>query len=404
METVTVRIGADWDSEKCVVVILEEGKRPRRATVKRDPTSVASLMAKFAGQEVLVGIEAGDDFWRQLWESGGAKVFVFDGKKSHRFSESLRSSGACDDKHSASDLLAMLQSTAHRAACNVVQSPRARAFRRLLECHERASIEVTRCSNQLRAELRQFRPEIIAFLGKLSSAWLLRLIMTAPTARAWSELTPEQQQGLLNGSSKAKRPALLEALAQNWGAIAPEMESSMRACLYHTAHALQQARERLKALKDEIAKHVDADPVASMVKQCNGMGPLLSAAITIAVEQNGPQDRDAAAKRLGLAPVTRRSGTLGDTAPLVMMRRSRSSLMGKFGHFIAIQVIAHCQWAKAAHAYNRAHGKSCFHSYRCIARSFLRVLTAMLRDNTSFDEQRYVAALKSNGVPWAMAL
>lgn len=400
----SILIGADWDKEKCVLAVLEEGKRVRHAKVQRTPHSVMAFLAAFAGQLVRVALESGDAFWATLWRQAGAEVLVFDGKKSHRFGQSLKSSGASDDRHSAADLLAMLQSQAHVAACNPTQSPQAKGLSCLLEWDNSLTEETTRRRNQLTADLRQFYPSFAAVVGPLSAAWVLRLLIAAPTATAWNKLSAKRQDKLLGGSSKEKRPSYKQALSDDWGAVAAEMEAAVRIRIRHTAKLLQNAEKAQAETRKELDAQAQVHPVAKVLRGINGIGPVLSAGISVALDQSDGTDRDAAAKKLGVAPVTRRSGTLGDKAPLVTMRRSSTELMRRLGHYIAVQLVRLQPWAKAAFSYYRAHGKSSFGSYRVISRSFLRVILALLRDGSEFDEKRYVAALKTHGVPWAMAL
>ena len=78
--------------------------------------------------------------------------------------------------------------------------------------------------------------------------------------------------------------------------------------------------------------------------------------------------------------------------------------MRKVGYLIAVQLVGRHAWAKAQFAHYRAKGINSAGAYRRIGRSFSRVLTALVRDNAAFDEARYVAALKQNGVPWAAAM
>ena len=51
----------------------------------------------------------------------------------------------------------------------------------------------------------------------------------------------------------------------------------------------------------------------------------------------------------------------------------------------------------------RQHGQNAAHAYRRIARSLLRILTAMARDGKPDDDARYLRALQAKGVPWAAA-
>lgn len=401
----TVLVGADWDRDKCVVELLVDGKRVSAANVRRKPESVNAFIARFPKQTVRVAIEAGDASWPAMWQRAGAEVVVFDCKKSRRFGESLNSGGSSDDRHSAKDLLAMLLSEAHCQASNGELSPKAKALSRLMGLREHCSNETVRHRNRLRAELRQYHPAVEQMLSSLKTAWILRLLSVAPTAKAWNELSEAEQLRLLKGSSQAKREQYFKTFGEDWGVVPEELEEAARTAIRVTVSVLQAALSACAEAEKQLERHVEDHPTASTIGSIKGLGTVLSAGIAVALDQDSDSSgRDAAAKRLGVAPVTCRSGTFGDKAPLVKIRRSTNQLMRKLGHFIAVQLVANYAWAKAAYSYHRAHGKSGFASYRCITRSFLRVIVALLRDGVEFDEYRYVKALKSHGVPWAKAL
>ena len=86
------------------------------------------------------------------------------------------------------------------------------------------------------------------------------------------------------------------------------------------------------------------------------------------------------------------------------MRRAGKPVLHSVPYILGLQLSMRHRWAKAAYAHYRARGKTAAAAFRCITRSFLRVAQAMQRDGLAFDEERYITALKSKGVEWAMAL
>jgi len=86
------------------------------------------------------------------------------------------------------------------------------------------------------------------------------------------------------------------------------------------------------------------------------------------------------------------------------MRRTASSRGRATAYLLGRLASQQLGWAKARYAHDMANGKNAARSYRNIARSLLRILTAMLRTGEPYDDARYVAALKANGVEWAMDL
>jgi hypothetical protein len=61
-------------------------------------------------------------------------------------------------------------------------------------------------------------------------------------------------------------------------------------------------------------------------------------------------------------------------------------------------------WAQAMYEDGRRRGQRAAAIYRKIARSMLRILHAVLRDQSEYDPQRYLKTLQQKGVPWAPSL
>ena len=396
-------IGADWDSAKCVVAYEDSEGRVRRAKVKRHPAAVAEFLEPFGKQQVTVGIEDGDRLWQRLWKNAGAKVFVFDGKKARRFSESLRSSGARDDKRAAKDLLEMVKSKRHREHAN---APRRAHSASLLQMDvEIATKKVVEHEGRLVALLKQYHPALVIALQKrMRNEYALRIIELCPTAVSFKKLgkTAREEVAALTRSSRTAH--LLEAAYEDWGAILTKEEPSVARLLRAEVGSLRHALLRKRAANEALSKAAETSPLRPLVGDMKGVGPYTLAALTIAADDSDGTRRDGIAVLLGAAPVTRRSGQLGDASPSVAMRRACSSTLKKSAHILGMQLVKHYRFARAQYDDLRARGKRAAGAFRRIVRSFSRVLHALIRDGKAFDEDVYIAALKRRGVTWAQAL
>lgn len=397
-------IGADWDSQKCVVVYESAGKL-RNGKVARNPAAVRKFVLGQAGQ-VVVGIESGDRLWQVLWRRAGAEVHVFDGKKARHFSQSLCSSGARDDKRSATDLLSMVQSQAHRAVANDELPVALRGAKRILQTCDEASQEVVRCESRLASHLRQVHPAFHALVSSLQSKWVLRSLQAGPTPQAWSELSEDTQDDALKGTARKQRGDFTQALADDWGAIETEEEPGVRLRIRFLVQALQDAIARHKAASKALVQATEQNSAAQAAREFDGIGPHLSASIAIAIgDPSGRhRQRDRLAVQLGSAPVTDRSGERGDAKPRVTMRRSAAKSLRKSGHLIGFQLSGRYRWAQAQYRYHVDRGRSSAAAYRRVVRSFSRILNALIRDDAVFDEDLYINVLKAKGIPWAAAL
>ena len=398
----TVWVGADWDIEKCVVEVEREGET-WRSKVARTPEAVGRWVAGLGQGQIVVGIEAGDPLWVGLWERAGAEVFVFDAKKAKNFARSLSSSNASDDKRSAETLRLQVQSPAHRRKANRSTPTELRGSQRLLSVHDVVSDEITRHTNRLNSLLRQVHPALRNALGKLDRVGVVRLLGMAPTPRAWEELTSEDRAVALKGFHSKRRAQVVVAMADDWAHMSVDEDAAARLQVRQIVAVLQVLLRQRKEADEALEESVPENPVASIAVQIDGLGSYLSTGAAVALGGSSGQ-RDRMARRTALAPVTARSGTRGDASPRVFMRRSSSTNLRKIGYLIAAQLVSRHAWAKAQFAHYKAKGINSPGAFRRVGRSFGRVLEALVRDDVPFDEHRYVQALKSKGVTWAMEL
>jgi hypothetical protein len=330
-------------------------------------------------------------------------VFVFDGKKARRFSESLRSSGARDDKRAAKDLLEMVKSKHHREHAN---APRRTHDASLLQMDvEIATKKVVEHEGRLVSLLKQYHPALVIALQKrMRNEYALRIIELCPTAVSFKKLgkTAREEVAALTQSSRTAH--LLETAREDWGAILTKEEPGVARLLRAEVGSLRHALLRKRAANEALAEAAEKSPLRPLVGDMKGVGPYTLAALTVAAEDGAGSGRDGIAVLLGAAPVTRRSGQIGDASPSVAMRRACSSTLKKSAHILGMQLVKHYRFARAQYDDLRARGKRAAGAFRRIVRSFSRVLHALIRDGKAFDEDVYIAALKKRGVTWAQAL
>jgi hypothetical protein len=418
-----VRIGADWDKDKCVVAWQHKGK-VLSEKVQRNLESVeafARRITREAGVEggkptIELAIEAGDRYWVTLWSQVAGEVFIFDGKKTRRFLESVVSSGASDDKRSAAVLRDMLESPVHRRAANQQLPPDLQSLMMVLTARKAAAEASNAAGNRLYATLRDYRPSLAR---TTFSAPFLDLLEEVPTAAAWNALKADAQDKLLKSSRLRGRAGLASKLGADTIAVKPELEVAVRSVIMGDlvqVRATAQALKQLEATLKGLLKQHKATAVLSEVK---GLGPVLQAGLVVvlgmeeramqAAEQSGHAAakaavRDTAVKHFGAAPVTKRSGTKGDAAPQVSMRKAGNPDLRALSYILGLQLCMNHAWAKAAYAWHKARGKNAATIFRILSRSFIRVLMACVRNKKAFNEAHYIERLQAHGIPWALAM
>jgi len=398
-------VGLDWSaSEVAVSVSGEEGEpRPHRGVgpaLAEVRELVNRIRTEHAADEVLVFLEAGAGVWVRLFSAAGATVHVVDPKQAKRFGESLASSGAKDDRRDAATLAELGRSARHRPV--PWQAPREAEERlsRLSTRRERLVEERTRDVQRLREDLCLTLPLVEAVIEDFDVKWVRRVLRLAPTAWHLARVSRDELVGAMRGAHAATIARVAEAASRTEGPWLTE------AVAEDEARTVRQALERIELIDQHVA---DADraidevlaavPVAQQVMEVDGIGRQLAAALVV-FGLLGTGDRDAASVRMGASPVFRGSGKRRDGLPkgVVLMRKATAPRARQSTYLLGRLAVMHHDWAKRQYSAARHRGKKAATAYRQVARSFLRILYAMVRDGTAYDAEHYERALKARGV------
>jgi transposase len=407
-------VGADW-SASCVECAAagEEGEPVSIGRAEPTLPSVQALLERARrrckGGEIHVVIEAGAVGWIRLFHAGGAAVHVVDPKQAKRFAESLCSSGAKSDRGDAAMLVELGRSPVHLPAAWAPGSDLHMQLDVLATAHEQLTQDLIRETQRLRALLRQNMPMVDAEIHDVGTSWASQLLAAVPTPWHAQNLTRDEYDGILKGKrlSAKSRDALWQALTQTKAlglteAVASTMARTVQRLLDLIATLRSQLREVDSEL-DELTRDLDARKLFETV---GGIG--LQQATILLLDGFGeiPEHRDQAGIRMGACPVFSGSGLRKDHKPKggARMRRSAPARARRSVYLMGRLAIRSLGWARAMFADAKRNGKSAPTAFRRIARALLRILTAMIRDNVPYDDNRYVAGLKAKGVAWAADL
>lgn len=398
-------VGADWDKAKCVV----EGRRGDevvRRTVKRDPDAVVDFVKELRagkGEAVVVGIEAGDRLWRLLWVDAGADVFEFDAAKAKNYAKSLCSSKASSDRASAASLCSQVSSATHRETANETLSSEDQGALLLLRGINNDSELISVALNQLWTLLQQYWPDFLSVCGDLKSKWVHRFLQAVPTPTALSALRAPARADALALVTKGRRQDIVDTAQRCFVPISAQEDRAARLRIRCTVRQLQAALERQSEQKAELDRLYGERPEVQCARSVRGLGVQLGTGLAVLLNV-ADSERDAAGVRSGVSPVTQASGTRGEKRPTVRVRRTSSVILRRTAYLAAVQLVKHHRWAKAQFAHYRARGDRGPTAYRKVARSFLRILAALVKRGQDFDEDLYIQRCRSKKAAWALEL
>lgn len=409
-----VYVGADWSARDIAVAVLADGDDKAQGFGKTARTIGAvhalihDVRSRYEQAEAIhVVIECGAPGWAEMLHEAGAVVHVVDAKQAKRFAESLSSSGAKDDARDAAVLAQMGQERWRRLP---VWAPDDAALVQLTAISSEHEVATTRCmqaQQRLRALLKETFPSLERVLHDVLNQWVRRLLRLVPSRAHAVEVSREAFDIAMKGTRSTTRDKV-------W------------ACL-KSAGTLQLDRERQDLLEERVHWMIDdidfhAARVAQLEKRLDsvtaqfetrrplesvpGIGMKLASRLLLIAFHREPTHRDEASVLLGASPVFDGSGTTADgrSRGHVKMRRAGSSRGRETAYLLGMLAVQQLPWARARFAYDRARNKGAASIYRSVARSLLRVLTALVKTGKDYDDELYTKRLKAQGLPWAMNL
>ena len=407
-----IYVGVDW-SATSVVCALAVGDGPSRAIRGAEPSlgSVRDLLGRIRAQhpaveQIHVVIQAGAPGWVRLFHAAGSVVHVVDTKQSMKFAQSLSSSGAKDDQREANVLVEMGRSPAH---CPAPWQPEPQdALCRLGATHEQVSAELGRAERQLRSILRDEMPLVDQVLDHVKAKWVIAFLRKHPTAQHLARLDRASFEEALSGRVKASRREALWAAVQRTEPLGlddqiADIEALRVGLLLDRIELLATQLAQVEARLDEVTRSMGS---RHLLESVDGIGLKQAATLLQFAFDAPPEHRDQASIKLGASPVFRGSGETrdGHKKGRTFMRRATHHRARRGTYLLGRLAQQNLGWAAAMYVDARQRGQSAATAYRRIARSLLRILTAMLREGIPYDEQRYIAVLKAKGVPWAQSL
>lgn len=409
----SIYMGVDWSATEvvCAVRAGAVGKLFTRRS-QRTPQSVRELMAwvrKTAGEgTVHAVIEDGAEGWVELLHVAGAVVHVANPAKAKAYAASRCSSHAKDDARDADNLRSMGASPEH---CPAAWEPTEDTQRELVELStldETLTGESTAWQQRIRALLREHFPSLESVLHDLSYLWVRAFLRAVPTpwhAKALAEA--DLRQALVVAGARPKmRDAVMAAVAETETvmkeAAATALATKVRMYVEHLdllLHQLADVEEKLDRATAKFAFRAQLEAV-------DGIGLKMAGRLLRFALGEAPAHRDEASILLGASPVFQGSATDSNGNPKgrVVMRKSVDPYARATVYLLGRLATRHLAWAGKMYEDGRRKGQSAATAFRRVARSLLRILSAMATNGTRYDEAMYIARLKAKGVAWAQGL
>jgi transposase len=397
-------VGIDWATQSHQVCVLgREGRLIKQRRFEYRAEAIKAMidwLIELAGGDpaaIAVAIERPGGALVEALIERGLHVYSINPKQLDRFRDRHTVAGAKDDRRDAFVLADSLRTDLcafHRVR---LDDPWTVQLRELTRIEEELNVEIARLANQLRELLLRFYPQLLRLCPAADQPWLWALVKLAPTPikgqkvrrssverllrehriRKWSS---DQVRAQLKTAPLPVAPGVCQAVSAHIALLLPRLEllnAQRKLC----SKAVQAALDERTSEEEEKREHRDVQILLSLP----GVGRVVSA--TMLAEASQPlAERSYHAMRClgGVAPVTRQSGKR-----TTVLRRYACNhrLQNALYHWARIS--SQCDPRTRLHYQSlRQRGHSHGRAIRGVADPLLRILIAMLRDQTTYDHNK----------------
>jgi transposase len=399
-------VGIDWAYEAHQVCALDGHgalARPQFSAEHSGPAlaRMADTLVALAGgdpEAIAVAIEVPRGPVVETLLDRGIAVFTIHPKQLDRFRDRHTSAGAKDDRLDAFVAADAARTDLAKLRRVRLDAPALITLRELSRLEASMAADLSRHANRVRDQLVRYFPQVLRFCPTCDEPWLWDLLERAPTPERAARLHEKTIERILKlhrirrvsaaQLSAACReqplvvaPGVAEAAAEHIRLVLPLLRAA------HTQ--LTRVRQRVGQLVDEAcepsAEHEGQHRDAAILVSLPGVGRVVAATMLAEASQAiAERDLERLRTETGVAPVTRRSGK----SIVRQMRRACNTRLRRAVYFWAYSAMASDEVWKSRYAAMRARGHGHARALRSLADALLRVLIAMLRDGTLYDQTR----------------
>lgn len=393
-------VGIDWADRKHDVAIIDA-----HGALVGKPFTIANTLAGFEQLHAhlarlspdprvfKIGIETQHHLLVDFLLDGDYPAWAMLPSAMKSLRQRYRTSGARDDRFDAFVLADALRTDTACWRAIALGSEPVREIRLLAKAHHDLVAWQVALVNTLRSTLKAYYPEALDFFADVACANALAFWQAYPSFERAQQLAHEEliaffKTHRLRNRKLAER--IYARLQQPHFAIAPAV---LRAKQRHAQTCVTQLRALAPALEEYTARLqevVEQHPDGEIFLSYPGVSHVTAARLLALFGDN--RERYAGVQELqglaGTCPVTQKTGK---DFHVVYYRRACNKFYRDTVQLLAFSSLTKAAWAKAYYDRHRAQGHRHSHALRCLANLHLRILFAMWKNRTPYDENIYLA-------------
>jgi transposase len=398
-------LGLDWSDGKHDVCLQVAGAAQRETLlVEHSPEAIddwaRGLRKRFGGKPVAIALElAQGPIVYALRKYDFIVLFPLNPATLAKYRDVFTHSGAKDDPTDAQLALELLLKYPEKLRPLNPQSTAMRALEQLVEMRRRLVDDQTRITNRLTSALKNYFPQPLQWFEDKDSLLFCDFLERWPTLKAARQARRATLERFFH-EHNVRQPQLIErrieaiknarALTNDEGVIEPFalLVKALVEQLRATIHAVE-------SFDREIAARAPAHPDFQIFDSLPAAGPVFAPRLLTAFGEQRERYPSAAdlQRYAGVAPVTERSGN----SKWVHWRWSCPTFLRQTFVEWAALTIPRSFWASAFYRKQRAAGKTHQAALRALAYKWIRIVHRCWQTRQSYDEARYLNALKTRG-------
>jgi transposase len=399
-------IAIDWADEKHVFSLQVAGHTTKEVeTLEQKPEVigpwVAKLRERFGGRPVAVAVEQSRGaLIHALLSYDFLVLYPIHPTMVARFREAFKSSGAKNDPLDTDHILEIL--TKHLDLLKPLRpdTEQTRLLARLVEDRRKAVELRTGHVQALLASLKEYFPQAIELCNhNLASRLATDFLAKWPTLEAFQKAKPSALKKFYYGHNirspeVIKKVQSLATTAQALTTDSAIIESGSRLTQLH-AQVIQTLNPLIAGYDQRIKRIFEGHPEAKIFTALPGAGPALAPRLVafFGTDRSRFETAKNAQSFCGIAPVTKSSGR----SSVVHFRMACPKFDRQTFHEFARLSVGSCQWARNYVDYYKSKGKKHNTIIRALAFKWIRILFRCWKNQTLYDDNKYLETLKKHG-------
>jgi transposase len=401
-------VGIDWADQAHLVSLRESGTEDvEERSFEHSGSGLAAMiewLTKRTGgrpADAAVAIEVTRGAIVEALLERRFVVFAINPKQLDRFRDRHTVAGAKDDRRDAFVLLHSLSTDPKAFRRLDIESPMVIRLREHARMYEDLKHDLRRLTNQLRAQLHRYYPQILELCSGVDEPWIWDLVEKAPLPARGARLKAASIDRLLR-EHRIRRLVSAEVVARLKTPALPVAPGAAESAKDHVLMLLPRihvTREQLDRVEGTLGKLLDAMESVeaeigghhdvTIIRSWPGQGMIVAAMMLAEASRPlGSRDYHWLRALCGVAPVTRQSGR----SRQVIMRKACNERLRTAVHWWAGCAIVHDPKAKTLYQSQKARGHSHGRSIRAVADRLLRDLVVCLSKQEVYrPELRHVA-------------